>query len=294
MTATASTTNGWSPINPATQLPGGDTLPQQANAQAGQGQALFFDASGNVALNDGTVANLISAGVAYPDKLSALSAIAGASAVMVHQGLGCGQPASTITNDSFTAADVCAVCYDAGNGVPGKLNTYSGNKRSIMGVVFGVDERGYPRVWAGPVASAVARWLLVASSFAHAWYSIADAAANTTTAERAIPRSKVAGVVTRVEFVGAAVAADNTDYVTVTIAKRGIADAYAAATTIATYDSRAANQGAITALTPAAFSLSVVAGALNLLDTDIVTITVAKGGSGKVLTGEFLVNGKAI
>ena len=30
------------------------------------------------------------------------------------------------------------------------------------------------------------------------------------------------------------------------------------------------------------------------VETDIVTLTVAKGGAGKVLTGAILVNGKAI
>ena len=290
----ANSTNVWGPIGLTTQLPAGDTVPQQASSQAGQGQAVFYNAAGNVALNDGATPGLICAGVVFPDKLSPLSTIAGASDVMVHQGMGSGCPASTETNDSFTAADVCTVAFDAGEGVPGKLSNFGGDNRSILGIVFGVDERGYPRLWAGPQASALARSLLISQAFLHGSYQIADAAASTTTAERAIPRSSVHGVVTSVKFVGAAVAADNTDYVTITIAKRGSSDAYAAATTIATYDSRAANEGAIAALTPESFTLSVVAGALNLLEDDILTIVIAKGGSGKTLTGVVLVNGKAI
>ena len=45
--------------------------------------------------------------------------------------------------------------------------------------------------------------------------------------------------------------------------------------------------GAVTAFVPASFTLSVVAGALYLLETDIVTITTVKGGAGKVITGTF-------
>lgn len=286
--------NGWGPINTVTQLPPGDTAPQQASAQAGQGQAVHFDASGNVARNDGATPGLICAGVAYPGKLSALSTIAGASALMVHQGLGGGQAASTESGDGFTAADVLTPCFDAGDGVPGKLSNFEGDNRSILGVVLGVDEKGDPRVWAGPVASAVARSLLIANAFPHAWFTITDAAASTTTAERAIPSSKIHGIINAVEFVGAAVAANDTDYVTVTIKRYSLADAYASGVTVATYDSRAANQGAIAAFTPAAFLLSATAANLEKLETDRFTLTVAKGGSGKQLIGEFMVNGKVI
>lgn len=292
MSATASANNGAAPINLTTQLPPGDTVPMQASASAGQGQAVFFNSSGNVALNDGATPGLVCAGMTYPDKIATASTVAAVSTLMVFQGMSSGQPASTIANDSFTAADVCTVAFDAGSGVPGKLSNYSGSNRSILGLVFGVDERGYPRLWAGPQASAAARSLLISQAFALASTEIADAAANTAISEKAIRRPKVKGTVTSIEFTGAAIAADNTDYVTVTVAKRD--GAGGGAVTLGTYDSRAANNGAVTAFTPAAFTLSVVAGALYLLETDIVTITTVKGGSGKVITGAVLINGKAI
>lgn len=290
MTVTAASTNGWGTIGLGTQLPAGDTLPLQASAQAGQGQAVFFNASGDVALNDGITPGLVCAGTCT-EKLSATSSVAAGASLMVHQGFGSGMPASTIANDAFTKADFCAVAFDAGNGVPGKLSNYSGS-RSILGVVFGVDERGYPRLWAGPAASAVARALLVADRFSLASTEIADAAASTAISEKAIRRPKVKGTVTSIEFTGAAIAADNTDYITVTVAKRD--GAGGGAVTLGTYDSRAANNGAVTAFVPALFTLSVVAGALYLLETDIVTITTVKGGSGKVITGPVTVHGKAI
>lgn len=292
MTATASSQNGWAPIQPGTQLPSGDTVPLAASAQAGQGQAVYFDANGDVALNDGTVPGLVCAGVADPGKLSVLSTTRAASALMVHQGFGTGQPDSTIANDSFSAVDQCVVAFDVGNGVPGKLSNYSGSNRSIMGLVFGVDDMGNPRVWAGPVASAVARAVLIEKNFSLASTEIADAAASTAIAEKAIRRPKVKGTITSIEFTGAAIAADVTDYITVTVSKRD--GAGGGAVSLGTYDSRAANNGAVTAFVPASFTLSVVAGALYLLETDIVTITTVKGGSGKVITGPVTVHGKAI
>jgi hypothetical protein len=163
-----------------------------------------------------------------------------------------------------------------------------------MGLVFGITQEGTPRAWVGPQAQAVARGVLIANNYPLGQFGIADAAASTAVAERAIRRPKIKGTVTDVTFTGAAVTGDNTDYATITIAKRGLADAYAAATTIATYDTRITGQSTITALTPTSLTLSVVAGALYLLETDILTIVTTKGGSGKVLTGEFLVNGKAL
>lgn len=292
MTATAYSDSGWSHIGPSTQLPSGNALPLRANAQAGRGQAVYFDVNGDVALNDGTVAGELSAGFADPTYLSPVSATAGAAETMVHQGFGSGRPASTIANDGFTKADQLVVVYDAGNGVPGKLSTYAGNKRSIMGLAFGVDALGHPIVWASPVAAGIARSLLATSSALFASYQLADAAASTATAERTIPHAQLGGTIGSVVYNGAAVAADNTDYVTVTISKRD--GAGGAAVVLGTYDSRAANQGAASAFEDKAFALSVVAGALNLLPTDIVTVTVAKTGAGQQLIGTILVNGKVV
>ena len=294
MTVTAKADNGWEIEGLGTLVHPGSKAPLAAAAQAGQGQAVFFSSAPNVALNDGQTANLICAGVAMPKLGGTTISAAGQEAIALHQGTGYGQASSTIANDAFLASDVLAVCYDAGNGVPGKLATYGGYKRSIIGLVLGLAADGTPRVWAGPIASTLARALLLASSKILASHSIADAAASTTTAERAISREALPGLITSIEFVGAAIAADNTDYITITFKKYGSADSYASGTTLGTYDSRAANQGPISAFTPAAFSLSAVAGALNLLADDIVTITVAKGGGGKTLTGAFRVNGKVI
>jgi hypothetical protein len=292
MSATPITTMGWGPEGTNTQLPAGSLVPMQASAQGGQGQPLFFDASGNAALNDGASPGLVCAGVVFPAKLTDTSSTAAAAKAMVHEGMGGGVQASTASSDGFTAADVLAVAWDAGNGTPGKKSNLSGSNRSIMGLVLGLLSDGTPRTWVGRVAHTVARALMIADAYPLASTEIADAAASTAIAEKAIRRPKIHGKVTSIELTGAAIAADNTDYITVTVAKRD--GAGGGAVTLGTYDSRAANQGAVTAFTPAAFSLSAVAAALYLLETDIVTITTVKGGSGKVITGQVLVNGKAI
>jgi len=294
MTAAASNANGWQLQGPNTQLAPGAQFKLTANAQVGYGQCCYFsDSLGTVALNDGTVPGLVSAGVCVQRGGAGPNALEGVECLDVHQGVGGKQAASTIANDGFTALDFLAVAYDAGNGVPGKLSNYLGANRSIMGLVFGVDRDLAPYVWAGPVASLCARSLLLLNNFSLASHGIADAAANTATAERIVSnRPKVKGTVTGVSYVGSALVVGDTDYVTATISKRD--GAGGGAVTIATYDSRAAGNGAAAAFVPKAWTLSVVAGALNLLETDEVTIAIVKGGAGQVLTGRINITGKAI
>jgi hypothetical protein len=289
---TAQNTNGWAPEGLTSQLPPGAQVPLQASAQVGRGQLATYDANGHAALNDGTVPGLICAGVGWPSPISNIHTIAGKATVALWCGIGGQVAASTIASDSFTAADVCTPAWIATTDTLGKLSNYSGDSRSLAGLVFGVDSASRPRAWVGPVAQAVARGVLIADSFMLASTEIADAAAGTAISEKAISRPRIKGTVTSIEFTGAAIAADNTDYVTVTIAKRD--GAGGAAVSLGTYDSRAANNGAVTAFVPASFTLSVVAGALFLLETDVVTVTTVKGGSGKVITGSILVNGKAL
>lgn len=292
-TVAANSFNGWGPRSLATQLPTGDSLPLAASQQFGTGQILMFNASGDMVVTDGTEQGYICAGRGNPAKLSATSTIAAAAAGMVYQGLGSGDPASTTAGDPFTKADTCTPCYAKDGNTIGKLAHTSGVPRPLVGLVFGVDQDGNPISWVGPQAQAMARAVLAATSFPLASHTIADAAANTATAERSVSfRPALPGVVTSVKYTGSALVVGDTDYVTVTVSKRD--GAGGGAVVLATYDSRAAGNGAATAFVPKAFTLSVVAGALNLLATDVVTITIVKGGAGQVLTGNFLVTGAEI
>lgn len=295
MTATAAQTNGWCHVASASSpLQVARLLPLQASSQVGRGQFATFDANGRAALNDGTVPGLVSAGVAYPVTLSDQSSIAGQASATFWWGTGVGCPASAESGDGFTAADMGVPFWIADENTPGKLSNFGGDNRSLGGLVFGVDNAGDPFVWSGPLAQLVARAALAVSAFPLGSFQITDAAASTTTAERAIDTAALHGTITAVEFIGAAVAADVTDYATITIKRYTSADAYAAGVTVATYDTRAANQGAITAFTPAAFALSGTAANLQKLEGDVFTITVEKGGSGKSLIGAVRITGKVL
>lgn len=77
-----------------------------------------------------------------------------------------------------------------------------------------------------------------------------------------------------------AVAADNTDYVTFTLAKRTAAGA---AVTLASGDTRAASLNALAAFIPEALVNTTTAADLELADGDVVTFKAVKSGSGKAL-----------
>lgn len=296
MTATPENTNGWRPMTSASagMIPSLQ-VPLQADAQAGRGQYLTYDASGNVGLNDGTVPGLVSAGVAYPEVRSDLSSIAGEARTIAWWGWGVAQKQSTIVNDFFTAADIAVPFFIADANTIGKKSNDSGDNRALGGLVFGLHGSGTDAaavIWSGPVAQLLARSALATAFFSLASFAIADALASTAIAERTIPHAQLHGTVTSIVFNGAAVPADNTDYAIITIAKRD--GAGGGAVTLGTYDTRITGNGAITVFVDAPFTLSVVAGALNLLETDIITITTTKGGAGQVLTGAIMVNGKVI
>ncbi len=293
---TPENTNGWAPMTSASagMIPSLQ-VPLQADMQVGRGQYLTYDASGNVGLNDGTVPGLVSAGVAYPEVRSDLSPIAAQARTIAWWGWGWARKQSTIANDFFTAADVAVPFFIADENTIGKKSNDSGDNRPLGGLAFGVHGSGTDIpviIWSGPVAQLVARSALITAFAPLGSFAIADSAANAAISERTITHAQLHGTVTSIVFNGAAVVADNTDYAIITIAKRD--GAGGGAITLGTYDSRITGNGAITAFVDAPFTLSVVAGALNLLETDIITITTTKGGAGQVLTGAVLVNGKVI
>lgn len=79
----------------------------------------------------------------------------------------------------------------------------------------------------------------------------------------------------------AAVAADNTDYGTITVAKR---TAGGSATTIASGDSRAASLNGLTAFSPAALTNTATTANLDIAAGDAITVKLIKSGSGKAFS----------
>lgn len=296
MTATAVQTNAvLEPMSESTGIPARLSFPLKANEQIGKLQFVLIDpATGNAFLADDATPHMISGGFGFPDELSATSTIAGQAIARVDQRWAVHGSPSTGVGDGFDQTDVATPFYIADGNTPGKLSNSGGKDRSLGGLVIGVAQPGQNdiRIWTGPIAQLLARAALVVNAASGAKYQIADAAAGTVTTEVAIDRNAWHGLVTGVTYTGDAVAADNGNYVTVTISKRD--GAGGAAVVIATYDSRAANQGAATQHIPMAFALSAVAGALNLLETDIVTITATKTGAGQALRGTIRLAEKVI
>lgn len=290
---TAAINPGYRPVGDDEAIPAFLNRALKASAQIGRGQFGTLSLStGYAELNDGATPNQACVGVGDVANLSDTSSVAGQARARFSQRHFKGVKASTISLDGFADTDFGIPFWIKDENTPGKLTNSGGSNRSLGGVAFGLDTDGNPILWTGPVAWLVGRSAHLLDRVVGGWHQIADAAANTVTAERPMTREPVHGLITAITFDGLAVAADNTDYVTATISKRD--GAGGGAVVVGTYDSRAANQGAVTAFVPMAFSLSAVAGALNLLETDVLTVAVAKAGAGKALTGTIKVIQKVI
>lgn len=259
-----------------------------ASAQVGKGQFVTVaPATGYASLADGTVPLQISGGVGDFAELSDTNATAGAAAARLSDRMFSGLPASTSSNDGFTDADFGVPFYIKDENTPGKLSNLSGSNRSLGGLAFGLALNNTgpatPLLWAGPVAHLLARATLITSALMGGWYAHpVDAMASTTTAEKVMYRVQVHGVITGVRITSlGTLAADPTDYTTINVYKAD--GAGGTHVLVASYDSRAANQGALAAGVPKAFALSAVSGAINLLETDILTYEVLKAGAGKIV-----------
>ena len=292
MTAEVQTNAQFTPIGRESAFVGFLLFPLAASEVIGRGQfATLSRSTGYAALNDGTVPNQIPAGVGYPAVESGTSTVAGSAKTPFWFGYSAGLADSAIVNDGFTIADVGVPFWIADENTPGKLSNYSGSNRSLGGLVVGWDADTSTVTFVSvPVAWQLARIALMADAAIFASVPIVDAAASTTITERVIPTEKLHGQLSAVQFAGAAIAANDTDYVTLTLSKRD--GAGGGAVVLATYDSRAANNGAVTAFVPKAFTLSAVAGALDILETDVVTLKEEKGGSGQSVIGAVRAIGK--
>ena len=195
----------FTPVGENTAIPGALSRPAKANSTAGRGQFCTVDtADGMASLNDGATPGQISCGVADVAFISDSSSVAGNAVIRLTQRHGKGLPASTESGDSFTQADYCTPFFIADENTPGKLSNFSGSDRSFGGLVFGVDERSNPLLWAGPVASCLARSVHALEGCVGASFQIADASASAAIAETGAVRQPVHGVVTAIEFTGVA------------------------------------------------------------------------------------------
>lgn len=236
------------------------------------------------------VPNLIPVGAAELDGITA-GVADGDAAVIVRGQWFTGYANSALTaGDTFADADFGKVAWGVDNQTIGKLSNYAGANRSMVGVFVGMNESDTAtddtRFWGG-----VAGWY--AARTAHlsdganggTLVKVIDAGATTDTvngyAEALVPRPKLHGTLTAVEFTveGATLAASGaTNFATFTLYKRD--GAGGAAVSVATITTKTI---AFTQWTTVSFTLSAVAGAVDLLETDLLTLVRTTGASGAIV-----------
>jgi hypothetical protein len=236
-------------------------------------------------------ANLFMLGAATMDTTTP-GAVDGAAEATLYQQWLIGFYQSTIANDAFVDTDYGAVAWFLDNQTIGKLSNSAGQNRSMAGIFLGIDpEQSKPEIAIGPMYTLLARATHhAANAGGGSLYKVVDAAAGTDTvntlAEALVPRAKLHGTITAVEFVidGATLAASGvTDFTTLTLWKRD--GAVGAAVSVATITTKTI---AFTQWTAVTFTLSAVAGAKDLLETDLLTLVKTHGGAGAVVPSGFL------
>ncbi len=278
----------------------GATLYNLANQQAAFGQSMTVDpTTGYASLAGDSVPNQIAGGVASVSELSDTSTTSGNARTIVSWGTWEGRIGSTIANDNFTIADLATPFWYAGPSTPGKLShtgtTFAANllNRSCGGLVLGLDPGSpiggpaIPRVWEGPIAQRVALAAhlednFIAGSVAYPVDSGATVDIGSTSAATAavlMPRAKVHGVLTSIEITpSAALAATSGNDRTITFWKIDTLGVNAAVN-VGTFTTTTALVAQVSAL----FTLSAVAGALNMLETDILGYSTVHASSGAII-----------
>jgi hypothetical protein len=238
------------------------------------GYVMLAPATGYGSPGANATPNQIPAGVLNPIEGIVSSSVAAGSTAQVDTCPFWGVAASTVSNDGFTAADVCTPFWIAGANTPGKLSNNSG-KRSLGGLVLGIDTLGTstPIQWSSPIAWALARSVLVNDAEVFAADSFA-LTANTTRAEASIPRNNAApGRVVKVRVLAdAGFTAHDANYWTITVARRTAA-APGTAVTVATATFKiTGGTGNLTAWKYADLTLSATSANLDFLETDTFTV----------------------
>lgn len=291
MTATAVQNNAAvQPMGENSGMPGQLTFPLKASAQVGKLQFVLIDPStGNAFLADDATPNQICGGFGFPDEASATSATAGEAVARCSQRWMVHANPSTGAGDGFDDSSVGVPFWIADGNTPGKKSNVAGKNRSLGGLVVGLAVTGQDavRLWTGPVAQAVARSVLMANAASGGAVAYpVDASASTdigsttvSTNALMIPRTKTHGVVESIEIIpSAALSATSGNDRTITIYKvdtLGVASDVIVGTFTTTT--------ALVAHQPVLFTLSAVAGVLNLLETDILCYSTVHASSGAVI-----------
>lgn len=227
------------------------------------------------------VTDLVSLG--FSDRDDAAGSADGGAKMIARQQVVSGFSNGTST-DAITATEYAVACWAADNQTVGKLAVVGGVNRSLVGVAFGLDpDNNLPLFYPGPIGWLLGRGAHMAdAALAGIFPKVIDAGAATDLAESMIPRqAPLHGKVSAafLDISGTTLAASGvTDFKTLIISKRdGIGGA---AVVVATVDTKTI---AFTQWTSVPFVVSGVAGAANLLETDLLTIQETHGGAGAII-----------
>jgi hypothetical protein len=278
-------------------VPGGLTFPAALSAQAGKLQYVTLDpTTGRASAAADNVPHQIAAGYVYPDEATTTDASNADNAVFrTSQRPALHLSPSTGASDSFAATDVGTAWWIADTETPGKLShtgtTFASTlkNRTLGGLVLGLVAKGRTAIrhWGGPIAQAIARGVLMAdnASAGSVAYPVDSGATvdvgSTSAATSAIlmPRTKTHGLITSIEIIpSAALSATSGNDRTITIWKIDTLGVNAAVS-VGTFTTTTA----LVAQTVATFTLSTVAGALHMLETDILGYSTVHASSGAII-----------
>lgn len=290
------------PMGESQAVPAFDDAPLAGSSAPLAAKLQYLTASpttGYATLLDDATPNQISMGYQRVDELSTFNATDGNARARVTQGYAYHLAPSAIANDTPGRADIMAPIFGADANTPGLLShtgTVAGanlKNRTLIGLAGGLVKEGGVAIKhaVGPIFQAIARGVMLANAHGGgSIYKVIDAGAGTDTvntlAEALVPKGKLHGTIAAVEFVidGTTLAASGvTDFTTLTLWKRD--GAGGAAVSVATITTKTI---VFTQWTTVTFTLSVVAGALDLLETDLLTLVKTHGGAGAIVPSGFL------
>ncbi len=273
---------GIKPFGADDPIPWGVVRPLAASVSPFRNWLLAVDSNGRLTPEAANTPDLKSAGFSDQDQEG--SATAGLATNLVRQQFVSGFPNSTASLDAILDSDYAVACWAVDNQTVGKLSHVAGSNRSLLGVAFGLDpDNNTPIVYPGPIGWLLGRAALAQdNALAGSYVKAIDSGATNDLSEDLIPRTgtlhgKVAAAYLDVS--GTTLAATGaTNIKTLTISKRD--GAGGAAVVVATLDTSVT---AMTQWTSVPFVLSAVAGATNLLETDLLTIQESHAAGGGII-----------
>lgn len=289
MTATPKLLGSWRPLSVDDALIAYFKLPLAANQQVGKGQLTTYSKStALLSLADGATPNQVAGGHGDYSELSDVKSVDGLAWARVTQKFAHGVFNSTTANDGVTNNDFCTPIFIKDENTIGKLSHTGADgtlvNRSFAGLAFGLyTQDGTPAIWHGPVAWLLARATHACDAKCFGAKTLA-LAASTSVAETVVPRvgGMLHGHINKVRLIAdGAIARDDTNYWTFTISKR-TSTTPGTPIELAKITTKLTGGLALAAFTALDVTITGTSAALDLLESDILTVTAAVAGTGNI------------